>query len=126
MKITQWFLLGIGSAAVLVAGCVPDVRHRAEYSVPPPAPPQSVRLAWDASPSPAVRYYRIYFGTDGVNYPFATNVGLGLKQTVILPHPDRWFFAIAAVEGDGTESPLSNQVQAGDPALVRNKTLAGQ
>lgn len=118
MKITQWVMLGIGSAAVLVAGCVPEARPRTEYSAPPPAPPQSVVLAWDASPSPAVTHYRIYFGTDGVNYPFATNVGLALKQTVILPHHDRWFFAIAAVEGDGTESTLSNQVQAGDTALA--------
>jgi len=72
---------------------------------------QRVTLAWDASPSPEVVGYRIYFGTNIGNYSFATNVGLVRTQTVVLPHTGRWFFAATALDANGMESPFSNQVQ---------------
>ena len=75
------------------------------------APAQRVKLAWDASPSPGVVGYRIHFGTNAGNYSFVTNVGLVRTQTVVLPHTGRWFFAATAVDANGMESPLSNQVQ---------------
>ena len=75
------------------------------------APAQSVTLAWDASPSPEVTAYRIYFGTNAGNYSFATNAGLGLTQTVVLPHTGRWFFVATAVDANGLESDFSNMVQ---------------
>ncbi len=75
------------------------------------APAQRVKLAWDASPSPGVAGYRIHFGTNAGNYSFVTNVGLVRTQTVVLPHTGRWFFAATAVDSNGIESPLSNQVQ---------------
>ena len=70
-----------------------------------------VRIAWDASPSPGITHYRIYFGTNAGNYSFVTNVGLVRTQTVVLPHTGRWFFAATAVDANGMESPFSNQVQ---------------
>lgn len=70
-----------------------------------------VTLAWDASPSPEVVGYRIYFGTNAGNYSFATNVGLVRTQTVVLPHTGRWFFAATALDAHGAESPFSNEVQ---------------
>ena len=70
-----------------------------------------VTLAWDASPSPEVVGYRIYFGTNAGNYSFATNVGLVLTQRVVLPHTGRWFFAATALDAHGAESPFSNQVE---------------
>ena len=72
---------------------------------------QSVTLAWDASPSPEVTAYRIYFGTNTGNYAFVTNAGLVLTQTVLLPHSCRWFFAATAVDANGLESDFSNEVQ---------------
>ncbi len=72
---------------------------------------QKVRLAWDASPSPDVVGYRIYFGTNAGNYSYLINVGLVRTQTVVLPHTGRWFFAATAVDANGMESPFSNQVQ---------------
>lgn len=115
MKTAKWVMFAFGCGAVLLvvllAGCVRKPHHRAVYSVPSSANPQSVVLAWDASPSPDVTHYRIHFGTNGVNYSFVTNVGLVLKQTVILPHRDRWFFAITAVDSNGIESPCSDQAQ---------------
>ncbi len=70
-----------------------------------------VTLAWDASPSPEVVGYRIYFGTNAGNYSFTTNVGLVRTQTVVLPHTGRWFFAATALDASGMESPFSNQVE---------------
>lgn len=72
---------------------------------------QSVMLAWDASPSPAVINYRIYFGTNTGNYLFVTNAGLVLTQRVLLPHTGRWFFAATAMDTNGLESGFSNEVQ---------------
>ena len=53
---------------------------------------QSVKLAWDASPSPGIAGYRLYYGLASGNYTFMTNVGLVRTQAVTLPHPGRWFF----------------------------------
>jgi len=72
---------------------------------------QSVTLAWDASPSPEVTSYRIYFGTNAGSYAFVTNAGLELTQTVVVPHSGRWFFAATAVDTNGLESAFSNEVQ---------------
>ena len=59
---------------------------------------QSVTLAWDASPSPSVTGYLIYYGTNSRSYSFLTNAGLALTQTVVLPHLGRWFFAATAYD----------------------------
>jgi len=72
---------------------------------------QQVTLAWDASPSPEVTAYRIYFGTNAGNYSFVTNASLVLTQTVLLPHSGRWFFAATAKDANGLESDFSNMVQ---------------
>jgi len=71
---------------------------------------QSVRLTWSASPSPGVTVYRIYYGTNSGVYPFVTNCGLVLTQTVMLPHRGRWFFAATSGDDDGFESDFSNEV----------------
>ena len=72
---------------------------------------QSVTLAWNASPSPEVGGYRVYYGQTSSNYTFVTNVGLVCTQTVVLPHAGRWFFAATAVSTNGSESDFSNEVQ---------------
>jgi hypothetical protein len=72
---------------------------------------QSVTLAWDASPSAGVGGYRIYYGLQAGSYLFWTNAGLVLTQTVVLPHPGRWYFAATAVCTNGIESAFSNEVQ---------------
>jgi len=72
---------------------------------------QTVTLGWDASPSPEVVGYRVYFGTNAGIYMFSTNAGLTLTQTVVLPHTGRWFFAATAVDSHGMESDFSNMVE---------------
>ncbi len=72
---------------------------------------QSVTLAWDASPSPDVVGYRVYFGTNAGIYMFSTNAGMTLTQAVVLPHTGRWFLAATAVDANGMESDFSNMVE---------------
>ena len=72
---------------------------------------QSVTLAWDASPSPCVTGYLIYYGTNSRSYSFVTNAGLALTQTVLLPRAGRWFFAATAYDAQGLESDYSNEVE---------------
>jgi len=72
---------------------------------------QSVTLAWDASPSPGVSRYRLWYGSSPGNYAFMTNVGMVRTQRIVLPHPGRWFFAATAISTNGIESEFSNEVQ---------------
>lgn len=72
---------------------------------------QQVTLAWDASPSPEVTAYRIYFGTNAGNYSYVTNASLVRTQTVVLPHSGRWYFVATAVDASGLESDFSNCVE---------------
>ena len=72
---------------------------------------ESVLLTWNASPSPGVGGYRIYYGTSSQIYGFVTNAGPVLTQLVVLPHSGRWFFAATAVDTNGMESGFSNEAQ---------------
>jgi hypothetical protein len=73
-------------------------------------PAQTVKLCWNPSPGEGVVNYRIYYGTNSGCYSSATNAGLALTQTVVLPHSGRWFFAATALDADGYESDFSNEV----------------
>ena len=75
---------------------------------------QSVTLAWDASPSPGVVGYRLYYGTNSRSYSFVipqSGTSLVRTQTVVLPHTGRWFFAATARDANGMESVFSDEVE---------------
>lgn len=73
---------------------------------------ETVTLAWDASPDTAhVGAYRIHFGPGSRHYLFSTNAGLSLTQTVTVPYPADWFFAVTAIGTNQLESAFSNEVQ---------------
>jgi hypothetical protein len=72
---------------------------------------QAVTLAWDASPDAAhMAAYRVHFGEASRGYVFSTNAGLSLTQTVTVPYPADWFFAVTAVGTNQLESDFSNEV----------------
>ena len=72
---------------------------------------QAVTLAWDASPdADCVGAYRIHFGEASRGYVFSTNAGPALTQTVTVPYPAEWFFAVTAVGTNQLESDFSNEV----------------
>ena len=72
---------------------------------------QAVTLAWDASPDAGcVGAYRVHFGEASRGYVFSTNAGPVLTQTVTVPYPAEWFFAVTAVGTNQLESDFSNEV----------------
>ena len=71
---------------------------------------ERLTLAWDPSSSAAVSGYRLYYGTNTRSYQFATNAGLVLTQSVVLPWRGRWFFAATAYDTNGLESDFSSEV----------------
>lgn len=81
---------------------------------PPPIhpvnPPPKVTLAWDASPSPGITEYFLYYGTATQTYTVRVSAGLQTQITVTLPsRGPTYFFAVTA--SDGTlESDYSNEV----------------
>lgn len=87
----------------------------------------SVTLAWDASPSPEVTGYKIYYGPSSRNYTNVINVGNVLMATVTnLSTGATYFFAATAYDGGGLESDFSNEVsytvpqpRPGGPSYLR-------
>jgi hypothetical protein len=77
----------------------------------------TVRVAWDASPSGSVVGYRIHYGTNATALLYVTNAGLARTQAVVVPFSGRWFFAASAVDTNGVESVLSNVVQWETPPV---------
>jgi hypothetical protein len=71
---------------------------------------ETITLAWDAVPCGCVAGYRVYFGTNAGSYPFATNVGPVVSWSVVLPRVGPWFFAATALDTNGLESVLSEEV----------------
>jgi hypothetical protein len=71
---------------------------------------ERLTLAWDASTDAAVTGYRLYYGTNSGAYPFVTNSGLSVTQSVVLPQAGRWFFAATACTRDRLESGFSDEV----------------
>jgi len=72
---------------------------------------QTITLAWDASPDEAhLAGYRVHYGESSHAYTLVTNAGLSLTQTVSVPYPADWFFAVTAVGTNQLESGFSNEV----------------
>jgi hypothetical protein len=71
---------------------------------------QRLTLAWDASSCGCAAGYRLYYGTNTRSYPFVTDAGRALTQSVVLPHGGRWFFAVTAYDTNGLESEFSSEV----------------
>ena len=74
--------------------------------------PQSVTLAWNASPSPGIVGYEIHFGgARGGPYSEMDKVDNVTRATVSgLPLGETIYFAVKAVNDAGLKSPFSNEV----------------
>lgn len=105
---------------VLVAGWVEAVWAAEPPALPPlpaaPAPGRvSVTLAWEASPSPEVTRYRVYWGPSKGQYTNYVETPLRVLTIPGLTLPQ--YFAATAVSSNGLESDFSNEV-GGRPVLV--------
>jgi hypothetical protein len=71
----------------------------------------SVALAWQASASPNITGYRVYYGSASGQYTNSVLVGNVTTNTVSgLANGVTYYFAITGVAADGEESPFSNQI----------------
>jgi hypothetical protein len=67
----------------------------------------------DGTPLTDLVGYRIYFGTQSDDYTNSADVDLGLSTFVVDQlTPSSWYFAIAAVNAQGLQSRLSNEVSS--------------
>jgi len=72
---------------------------------------EQVTLAWNASSSPAVTGYRLYYGTQSHNYSFFVDVARQTEGTITgLQDNVTYYAAAAAYDAQGVESPVSNEV----------------
>ena len=69
----------------------------------------SAQLAWDASPSPDVVGYVLYYGQDDTALEYSKDVGTALETTVDGLSTGTWYFAVTAYNAT-SESDYSNMV----------------
>jgi hypothetical protein len=90
----------------------------------PPKPPGTVTLAWDASPSPEVVGYRVYFGAGSQQYTNSVTVGLvGQAAITNLTKGTTYYFAATAYDAGGVESEFSNEAVHRVPTGARVEQL---
>lgn len=71
----------------------------------------AVSLAWNANPETNVTGYRVSYGTTSGVYPNVVAVGASPATSISgLAEGTTYFFAVAAVNQDGLQSPLSSQI----------------
>lgn len=118
----KWLLL-ILWAAMILAGCgggsqgeTTTTNREGETGVLAPQPSSfSVTLAWDGSPEPGVRGYKIYYGTNSGKYDRSVDVGKVQKYTIRDLPRGTYYFAVTAYMSPEIESDFSNEVSAPPP-----------
>lgn len=84
---------------------------QAQFLQPSNNPPASIQLAWDASSSPDVGSYNVYYGVGSGQYTNkVTSVGTNLTVTITLLRGASYYFAATAVSTNGLESDFSNEI----------------
>jgi fibronectin type 3 domain-containing protein len=87
------------------------------------SPAASVTLAWDASPSPNVVGYRLYYGTASRAYTHSLATGSATTVTVSnLVRGTTYYFAVTAIDEFGLESDFSEEISYMPPLVDDNDT----
>jgi hypothetical protein len=80
---------------------------------------QNVILDWNASASPDVSGYNVYYGTNSGNYPYKITAGNVLSATVSNLIPGlTYYFAATAYDAYGDESGYSPEISYLVPGLM--------
>jgi hypothetical protein len=103
--------------AVLVVGTLAFVYLNTQYVIDPAT--GDATLSWapptervDGTPLAAVSGYRIYYGRDPEQLEHEIEVGPEVtKYRIDNLEPGEWYFAVAAISGEGLESAPSSVVQ---------------
>jgi hypothetical protein len=87
---------------------------------------QSVILNWNASSTPTVTGYNVYYGTSSGNYPYKLNVGDTTTCSLSnLTAGVTYYFAATAYDAYGDESAFSSEVNfivTGDLTITQSTT----
>ena len=75
-----------------------------------PAIAANVTLRWDASISPGVTGYKVYFGNSSRQYGTPITIGNQTTYTVTGLADGIWYFSVKAIDGKGGKSGFSNEV----------------
>ncbi len=82
---------------------------------------QSVTLAWDPSPDPAIVGYTVYYGSASEAYTEQVPAGNSTSVTLSnLQEAVTYFFVVTASDASGLESPPSNEVSYTVPGVMLN------
>jgi fibronectin type 3 domain-containing protein len=82
-------------------------------SVWPGQPERSIRLAWEASPSPGAISYRLHYGEASRQYTVVLDTGQARTASVSGLKPGQlYYFAATAVNQAGKSSAFSNEVSS--------------
>jgi hypothetical protein len=85
-------------------------------------PERSILLQWDASPSPDVQGYHLYYGETPRQYTVMLDTGLALSASVGGLKPGQvYYFSATAVNASG-ESTFSNEVSSRARVAVEGRT----
>lgn len=104
-------LLAVGSCSAQSLSIVPQAFASAAAPAPFDGSKGKITLTWDASPSPDVDRYRIYFGTNAAMLNNSTQVGRVTNVTIKgLVECVNYYFAASSVSSNGVESVFSNMV----------------
>lgn len=97
--------------------------------IPAQATAYSLTLAWNASPSPDIAGYQVYYGTASGNYTNSLTVGNVTTATVSgLAAGVTYYFAVSATTAIGLASTLSNPAsysEAMSAAQMQIQALSG-
>ncbi len=86
---------------------------------------QSVRLAWNASPSSGVTGYRVYYRTSSGSQSSSVNAGDVLTATVSdLDDATTYLFSVTAYNSAGLESSRSNEVSYHDSGVTSRNVFS--
>jgi len=75
-----------------------------------PALATDVPLAWDASTSPNIAGYKVYYGNGSHTYGTPITIGNLTTYTVTGLSNGTYYFSVTAFDTDGNESDFSNEV----------------
>jgi Bacterial Ig domain/Fibronectin type III domain len=83
----------------------------------------TVTLAWNASPSPSVTGYHLYYGAASQNYTNVRSLGNVTNATISsLVQGSTYYFTVTATDSTGLESPHSNEVSYTVPTNTQTNT----
>ena len=92
-----------------------------------------MQLSWTGNSESDVVGYKVYYDTDASGYPYANSVSTGSAGTSYtvtgLSTGTLYYAAVAAIDSDGNESWVSNEVadttQASNPSSISFQTQPG-